>query len=198
VTFEPAGGRSKPEKAVAITFDDGPSLLTPRVLDVLKEFKVHATFFLIGVQVQKYPKLVRKEVKAGMTLGNHSWSHPTRPPFARLADAKALDEVELAQQAIDDAGGTARLFRPPGGSFTEATTEMVRRHGMRTVLWTVDPNDWRHGRSAGAIASSVLSHVRPGSIVVLHDGGGNVANTLAALPAIIRGIRARGLHLVAL
>jgi peptidoglycan/xylan/chitin deacetylase (PgdA/CDA1 family) len=198
VEFEAAGGPGKPEKSVALTFDDGPSPLTPHILAVLKEYKVRATFFLVGVQVQKYPELVRKEKKARMALGNHSWSHPTRPPFARLSDEKARDEIERAQQVIEDAGGKPHLFRPPGGSFSDKTTKMVKKHHLRTVLWSVDPQDWRHGRSASTIASLVLSHVRPGSIIVMHDGGGNVANTIAALPAIIKGIRAKGLHLVTL
>jgi peptidoglycan/xylan/chitin deacetylase (PgdA/CDA1 family) len=198
VRFEAAGHSVKPERSVALTFDDGPSPYTGEFLKLLRDQKVKATFFLVGVQVQKYPDVVRKEVKAGMTLGNHSWSHPTRPPFARLPATRAADEVDRAQTIIKAAGGKAKLFRPPGGSFSPETTAMVRKHELRTVMWSVDPKDWRRGRSAGAIASAVLSKVRPGSIVVMHDGGPNVANTLAALPAIIRGIRARGLHLVAL
>ena len=186
------------EKAVALTFDDGPSPYTSEILELLHDEKVKATFFLVGVQIVKYPSLVRKEVKAGMTLGNHSWSHPTRPTFAHLTSTRADDEVARAQAAIKDAGGKAKLFRPPGGSFSPASTELVARHGLRTVMWSVDPKDWRRGRSAAAIASAVLSKAKAGSIVVMHDGGPNVANTLAALPAIIRGIRARGSHLVAL
>ena len=197
VSFEGAKD-GEPDRAVALTFDDGPSPYTSEFLKILKDEKVKATFFLVGVQVQKYPDLVRREVKAGMTLGNHSFSHPTRPPFARTSPAKAADEIERAQRIIKAAGGKPKLFRPPGGSFSTATTQLVRKHRLRTVMWSVDPKDWRRGRSAASIASAVLANIEPGSIVVMHDGGPNVANTLAALPAIIRGIRARGLHLVAL
>jgi peptidoglycan/xylan/chitin deacetylase (PgdA/CDA1 family) len=198
VHFDAGKGPAKAEKSVALTFDDGPSPLTAQILDVLAKYKVPATFFLVGIQVKQYPKLVRREIKADMVVANHSWSHPTRPVFAHLTKTRAKEEVERVQKAIVDLGGKTDLFRPPGGSWSDKTTKLVKKMGLRTVLWSVDPNDWRKGRSSGAIVSNVLSHVGPGSIVLLHDGGNNVASTLSALPAIIKGIRAKGLHLVVL
>ena len=106
-------------------------------------------------------------------------------------------EIGRTRSALERLGISARLFRPPGGSLDDGVVQAARRQGMRVVTWSVDPEDWAGGATAGRVATRVLSAVRPGSIVLLHDGGGDRRATIAALPRIIRGIRARGLHLVA-
>jgi peptidoglycan-N-acetylglucosamine deacetylase len=196
-TFRPGRDAPRVERAVALSFDDGPSpLSTPRVLATLRRLHVPATFFVIGYLAEEYPGLVRREERAGMTVGNHSYNHPEVPPFDQLPASLVRDEIALGQRAIAKAGLRARLFRPPGGSVSPGVVRAARRLGERVVLWSVDPGDWR-GIGAKQIVRAVLAAVRPGSIVLLHDGGGDRSATVAALPAIVKGIRRRGLRLVA-
>ena len=103
-----------------------------------------------------------------------------------------------ANRFSPDRGAQPRLFRPPGGSTSPRLVAAAAALDQRVVLWSVDPADWRRGNPAKEIVKRVLAAVRPGSIVILHDGGGDRSATLAALPAIVRGIRRRGLQLVAL
>jgi peptidoglycan/xylan/chitin deacetylase (PgdA/CDA1 family) len=133
-----------------------------------------------------------------MTVGNHTYNHPEVPPFDQLPPRLLQDEIALGGQVLSGLGPVPRLFRPPGGSTSAALVRAAAALGQRVVLWSVDPADWRPGSSAKEITKRVLSAVRPGSIVILHDGGGDRSATLAALPAIVRGIRRRRLHLVAL
>jgi peptidoglycan/xylan/chitin deacetylase (PgdA/CDA1 family)/sulfur carrier protein ThiS len=198
VRFRPSGA-ARVERAVALTFDDGPSpRYTPRILAALTRLRVRATFFVIGYLAETNPDLVRRELRLGMTVGNHSYNHPEVPPFAQLPPQLLKDEIVLGGQVLSRLGAQPRLFRPPGGSSSPALVRAAAASGQRVVLWSVDPADWSPGSSAKEITKRVLGAVRLGSIVILHDGGGNRSATLAALPAIVRGIRQRGLHLVAL
>jgi peptidoglycan/xylan/chitin deacetylase (PgdA/CDA1 family) len=187
------------EPAVALTFDDGPSPeYTPRILAMLRRLRVHATFFVIGYLADRYPQLVREELRAGMSVGNHSYNHPEVPPFDRLPRPLIADEITLGAHSLQRIGADPRLFRPPGGSFSAQVVQAAQRLRQRVVLWSVDPGDWQPGATAARIARAVLSAARPGSIVILHDGGGDRAATVRALPAIVRGIRRRHLRLVAI
>jgi peptidoglycan/xylan/chitin deacetylase (PgdA/CDA1 family) len=199
VRFQPSGRQSAVERAVALTFDDGPwPQNTARILAVLRRFHVHATFFLIGYLAASYPKLVALERRSRMTIGNHSYNHPQVPPFGDLPQQLMKDEITLAAQDIARAGVQPQLFRPPGGSYSPALLRTAQALGERVVLWSVDPSDWSPGVTSRQIVSRVLASVRPGSIVILHDGGGDRSATIRALPAIITGIRQRGLRLVEL
>jgi peptidoglycan/xylan/chitin deacetylase (PgdA/CDA1 family) len=194
-----ASGAAQAGRAVALTFDDGPSpQYTPRFLATLTRLHVRATFFVIGYLAAAYPQLVRRELRLGMTVGNHSYNHPEVPPFDQLPPRLLRDEIALGGQVLSRLGARPRLFRPPGGSSSPVLVRAAAALGQRVVLWSVDPADWSPGSTAKQITRRVLSAVRPGSIVILHDGGGDRSATLAALPAIVRGIRHRGLHLVAL
>ena len=194
-----ATGAAKEERAVALTFDDGPSPeYTLRFLTELRKLRVRATFFVVGYLAEAYPSLVRREARMGMAVGNHSYNHPEVPPFDQLPLPLLRDEIALGDQVLARLGVTARLFRPPGGGSSAKVVRVAAALGQRVVLWSVDPTDWETGTTARQIARRVLSAVRPGSIVILHDGGGNRSATLAALPRIVRGIRARGLRLVTL
>src|SRR2546427_11628712 len=133
-----------------------------------------------------------------MAVGSHSSNHPEVPPFAQLPPQLLTDEIALGEQVLSRLGAQPRLFRPRGGSSSPALVRAAAALGQRVVLWSVDPADWSPRSSAKEITKRVLSAVRPGSIVILHDGGGDRSATLAALPAIVRGIRHRGLQLVAL
>jgi peptidoglycan/xylan/chitin deacetylase (PgdA/CDA1 family)/sulfur carrier protein ThiS len=185
--------------AVALTFDDGPwPGSTERILAVLAKFHVQATFFTIGNLAERYPQLVEAETSAGMVIGDHSWDHPEVPPFGSLPPDRARSEISRPIDALALAGVRPTLFRPPGGSYGAITMDVARSLGLRVVLWSVDPADWTPGITTKAIVRRVLSNVRAGSIVLLHDGGGDRSATVKALPAIIKGIRARHLDLVAL
>jgi peptidoglycan/xylan/chitin deacetylase (PgdA/CDA1 family) len=197
-TFQQTGA-ARAEHAVALTFDDGPSPeYTPRVLARLAKLHARASFFVIGYLAAQYPRLVRLEARMGMAVGNHSYNHPQVPPFAQLPEPLLRDEIALGDQALARLGIRTQLFRPPGGGSSARLVRIAAELGQRVVLWSVDPQDWKPDTTAKQIAARVLAAVRPGSIVELHDGGGDRSATLAALPAIVHGIRARGLRIVTL
>lgn len=168
-------------KTVYLTFDDGPSASwTPRVLEVLDRYDIRATFFMLGREADTEPGLVDQVRAAGHSVGNHSVSHAYLP---KLSDSRLRHEVAD--------GVRSRCFRPPYGATTSRVRAAIARANMHQVLWDVDPRDWSRPGTP-AIVSSVLTHVHDGSIVLLHDGGGDRSQTVAALPQIIEKLRARG------
>lgn len=191
-------GPAVPDDAVALTFDDGPSEYTRRFVDLLTELHVPATFFVIGMQAAEHPELVRLEADAGMVVGNHSYSHPWRTPFAQLPAREIAAEIDRGHAVLQRIGVRSVLFRPPGGTVSPGVLRTAAGNGEHIVLWSVDARDWVAGTTAAEIEQRVLDAVRPGSIVVMHDGGGDREATLAALPGIVAGIRSRGLRFVAL
>jgi peptidoglycan/xylan/chitin deacetylase (PgdA/CDA1 family) len=197
--FRPAAGAPRVERAVALTFDDGPSPQdSPRILAILRRLHVRATFFVIGYLVDWYPDVVAREHAAGMAIGNHTYNHPEVPPFNQLPRRLLEDEIALGAQSLARVGITTRLLRPPAGSTSAEVVRAAEAAGERVVLWSVDPTDWRSELTAAEIKRRVLGAVQPGSIVLLHDGGGNRSATIAALPRIIKGIRHKHLRLVPL
>ncbi|MDT7581154.1 MAG: hypothetical protein QOK35_2418 [Pseudonocardiales bacterium] len=189
-------GKRARKNAVALTIDDGPHpVWTPKVLDLLAEHEVRATFSVIGEQAQEYPRLVRRVVRAGHGLCNHSMTHPQ--PFGARSTAAIRREIVDAQSAISDAAGEEpELFRSPGGSWTEAVLDIADELGLAPVGWSVDPRDWSLPGTA-AIEASLL-HARAGDILLCHDGGGNRAQTVAALDAVLPQLSAEGLRFVVL
>ena len=193
VAYHPAAGAAGP-LAVALTFDDGPwPHTTQQMLTILSQRQAPATFFVVGRQVERYPELVRREVAAGMALGSHSYSHPQ--PFNRLPVARIRDEITRGRRTLVPLRIHPVGFRPPGGAASPAVAAAAQEFGDRTVLWSVDPADWQPGVTANQLVQRVLAAARPGAIVLLHDGGGNRSATVAALPAIIDGLRRLGLTL---
>jgi peptidoglycan/xylan/chitin deacetylase (PgdA/CDA1 family) len=176
-------GPSSP-KRLALTFDDGPSSYTPKVLSILHHQHAKGTFFEIGAQVSSES---RKVLKAGEELANHSYHHENYPSRSSMAATNS--------RIRSVSGFTPCLFRPPGGAYNSRVVGDARALGMTTVLWNVDPRDWSTPGSS-AIYSRVVSAARPGAIVVMHDGGGNRSQTVAALPRIIKTLHGRGYHLV--
>ncbi len=193
ITDIPRGSGHTP-RSVALTFDDGPwPGDTDRVMAVLHHYRVPATFFMVGYLVDRYPELARKVAEAGYPIGNHSFDHPVAPALADLGTDRIMAEIADATTALEAAGIEPTLFRPPGGSYDDFVVQEALRRGMRVVMWSVDPKDWRAGLTAKEVTKAVLRQVKPGSIILLHDGGGDAAHTIKALPAIIRGIRKKGL-----
>ena len=173
---------------VALTFDDGPTSLTSRLLAILAAHRVKATFFLIGRNIRPERGAVKAEAAAGDEIGNHSWSHPD---LTTLAPAELARELGATSAAIRALTGTApRLMRPPGGDHDGAVDAAIRAQRMVETLWSVDPRDWA-SNDPGSIARSVLAAASPGAIILLHDGR---PATLAALPTILDRLTGLGLH----
>jgi peptidoglycan/xylan/chitin deacetylase (PgdA/CDA1 family) len=197
--YQASGGPVHVERAVALTFDDGPSPVdTPKVLRILHRLHARATFFVIGFLVDAYPEIVLREHRAGMAIGNHTYNHPEVPPFGGLPRRLLDAEIELGAKSLSRIGIATRLLRPPAGSTSASVVRAAEAAGERVVLWSVDPVDWPSDVTPTQIKQRVLSAVQPGSIVILHDGGGDQSATVAALPGIIKGIRRKGLRLVPL
>jgi peptidoglycan/xylan/chitin deacetylase (PgdA/CDA1 family) len=168
---------------LALTFDDGPSEYTPGFLDVLRKKHVHATFFEIGQEVAGREQTMRRILREGDEIGNHTMHHATLPGHSEIAEASAAIEGATHFKPC--------LFRPPGGASDAAVIATAAELGMRTITWDVDPADWTEPGSA-AVYDRVVGAAQPGSIILMHDGGGNRSGTLEALPRIIDTLRARG------
>ena len=182
------------EKVVALTFDDGPSpVYTPQILRTLAAARVPASFEIIGMEGAAFPGILRAENAAGMALVNHTWTHVD---LALLPAASWPAEVDRTSGLLRGiTGHPVRCLRLPYGLGDPAVEGQLRVRGMAELGWDVDPSDYlRPG--AAVITRRVLAALHPGAIVILHDGGGNRSQTVAALPAIIRGIRAAGYQIV--
>ncbi len=176
-----------PAKVVYLTFDDGPHpRWTPQILQVLNQYQVRATFFVVGQQAARYGALARREHAAGHGIGNHTWSHRS---LRGVSYARFRQEALRTQQVLGPLD--SRCLRPPYGAMDSHTRQYAHSLGYRLVLWTVDPRDWQRP-GANVIAGRVLSQVHPGSIVVLHDAGGDRAQTVAALRMFLPRLRAAG------
>ncbi|QEQ01597.1 polysaccharide deacetylase family protein [Thermosynechococcus sp. CL-1] len=184
----------KPEKVVALTFDDGPwGTSTRQVLQILKEEEVKATFFVLGKHALMYPNIIADIVKAGHAVGNHSWSHPYQPVDPEVAK----QEIENTSALIaKQSQAQTRLFRPPGGNLTTGLVDYAKSKNYAIILWSVDPQDTRPHTTAAQIVERTLKAVRSGSIILLHDGGGDRATTRKALPTLIRRLRQKGYRFV--
>jgi peptidoglycan-N-acetylglucosamine deacetylase len=157
-------------KTVALTFDDGPDpRFTPRILAILARARAPATFFMLGSQAATHPDLVRRVASAGQAVGGHTWHH-TR--LDRLTSAGVAAEVDC-------------------------TDRLLAMRGVQLVLWTVDARDWARP-GVGRIQATVARELRPGAIVLFHDGGGDRSQTVAALPGVLGLLQARGYRVVAL
>ena len=205
--IERMGGAQK--KVLALTFDDGPDpTWTPAMLNVLKKEHVPATFFVIGVEVDRYPDIVRREYADGDEIGNHTYTHPD---FDQASKTQIEFELNLTQRLLEsDLGVKTLLFRPPYGIDEEPETAeevanlpIPQAMGYLLVAGHIDPHDW--GEEGGVpppptqvIVARVLDqiHKLPGNIILMHDGGGNRSHTVAALPQIIDQLKAEGYSFV--
>ena len=174
-------------KRIAIGFDDGPSDYTPRVLRVLRRFDSHATFFEIGQETAGRAATMRKILAQGNEIGNHTLHHESDPSSESLHETNHLIRAATGFRPCD--------FRPPDGHVNGGLIARAHAEHLLTVNWDVDPRDWADP-GVGAIASNVIRNAHNGSIVVMHDGGGNRSETVAALPSILAHFRSRGYRFV--
>jgi len=185
-----AGGQ---RRAVALTFDDGPSEYTPQYLKILNQMGAAATFFTVGGQYSTFGPTVKRAHSDGYVVADHTWTHPQMPS---LGSAEQSSEIDRTASAITGLGlPSPQLYRPPYGAYDQTTLDALKKRKMLLVLWDVDTEDWRKP-GVDAIKQAVFTQVQPGSIILMHDGGGDRTQTLAALPDIIRGLRERGYQLV--
>jgi peptidoglycan/xylan/chitin deacetylase (PgdA/CDA1 family) len=189
-------GPAFPGNAVALTIDDGPHpVWTPKVLRLLERYHVPALFCLIGNQVLGHETVARDVVAAGHHVANHTWSHPGK--IAQLAQDRVQQEIDRAQNKIyDTTGKLPAIFRSPGGAVSPAVFAAAAQARMIPINWAVDPRDWTRP-GTGSITNRLLA-ARPGQILLCHDGGGDRAQTCAALETVIPALQARGYQFVAL
>ncbi|MDT8861051.1 polysaccharide deacetylase family protein [Alkalihalobacillus sp. MEB130] len=186
------------DNRVALTFDDGPDpRFTPTVLDVLAEYNVPATFFVMGARAEVYPDIVRRMINEGHIVGNHTRWHPN---LVLEGDIETLEREVMATEDIlqDIVGYRTSLFRPPYGFLFDELVERLAELNYTVVGWDVDSLDWRE-LGAEDTAYNVLSNTRPGSIILMHDGGdweSDRTSTIEALDLIIPALQAQGIEFV--
>jgi len=192
-----------PGKMVALTFDDGPNgVYTEQVLDILEREGIKGTFFLIGKNVEAYPQIAREIVREGHCIGNHSYTHPWLLPFETKRGLAA--EISKTAEAIYNATGVhPKLFRPPHGFRTPWMISTLHKMGYKVIMWDDMTTDYMAGSKPAEIAQHIISHCKPGSIIVLHDGlnlnhSANRENTIKALRVIIKELKKEGYRFVTL
>lgn len=175
------------QKLVALTFDDGPGKYTQGVLDALAAKNVPATFFVLGGNAAANPGMMKKIRAAGHQVENHTWGHPV---LTKTSDDKIRSEIKRTSDVL---GGT-RYLRPPYGAYDSRVAAIAGEMGHRLVMWTVDTLDWKN-RNADAMLQHVKRDTRPGGIILLHDGGIDRSQTVAAIPRIVDWLFANGYSL---
>lgn len=179
-------------KIVAFTYDDGPHYQsTPKLLEVLRQKQVKATMFVTGMHVERYPELVAQMVADGHEIASHGYSHKF---LAKESPQVRSEEIARAEAAISLVAPKPGLFRPPGGSYNDAVTAELKSRGYKNVLWSVDPRDWSVP-SVGQMVDTVMKNIKPGSIVIMHDGQYPLP-TAQATGIIIDRLRADGYTIV--
>ncbi len=182
------------EKKVALTFDDGPHpIYTPRILDLLDEYSVTATFFVIGQNVANYPDAFQKILESGCEIGNHTYHHKN---VSNMSEADIREELELTEAAISEFTNiTPTLLRPPEGSFSKHLEKVCLEKKYDVILWSIDTRDWENA-SAEQIANKVLKKIQNGDIILMHDYVSHGAHTYEALKIIIPELLKRGYSFV--
>jgi peptidoglycan-N-acetylglucosamine deacetylase len=186
----PASG----DKVVALTFDDGPwPAQTEKILAILSAAGIHGTFFELGGQAKQWPTISKAVVAQGSLLGNHTYSHAL---LTKLKAPQVKKEISGGASTIGKVAGVKPVwFRPPYGAINSTVWQQSRALGQKVVLWDVDTLDWTKPGPA-KIVQNAVTHVRPGSVVLMHDGGGDRSQTIAALPQVIAALKAQGYSFV--
>jgi len=174
-------------KVVAFTFDDGPHPgYSEKILEILKEEGIKATFFVVGEMAEKFPGLLRQEAEAGHEIGNHTYSDLR---MTRVSEERALEEIEKTQKAIKRiTGKSSRLLRPPGGHYNGVLVDIAEKKGYEVVLWSLNSNDIT-SPPAGEIYRNVITRVKNEDVVIFHDG---INSTIEALKSTIKRLKESG------
>ncbi|MGI4789310.1 MAG: polysaccharide deacetylase family protein [Janthinobacterium lividum] len=178
-------------RRIALTFDDGPHPnYTLKLLQILGQNKIHATFFVVGEKAEEYPDLVRAEVAAGDEIGNHTYDHVS---LIKIPAGYVATEIRTCGDVIRSiTGKTPTLFRPPGGEYNEDVVHQAQALGYRMILYSDDPGDYAQP-GTGLIETRTLDTIGDGGIILLHDGS---QQTLTVLPTLISRLKARGFQFV--
>ena len=181
-------------RLVALTFDDGPSArYTRRILRVLRRHRVKATFFVLGKNAKRYPRLLRQIEGEGHLVASHSWDHPKHLPLSGWREQIARTRAALAAAGVRGSS----YYRPPHGILSPKIEALCGELGLTIAMYTLLSSDWQRP-GVEPLRRQVVHRLRDGDIVVLHDGGGDRQQTVEALPGIIRGLAAKGLRPVSL
>ena len=178
------------QKVLYLTFDDGPSeRYTPKILDILHRERVHATFFVLGFRCKQYPIITKRIHREGHEIGNHGFYHQQ---IVNKDNAWLRRDVLKTDQIIHRICGVQTMYyRPPGGLISDTELTEIRKTGHHVMLWTVDSQDWKTN-STQSILRNVYREVKPGSVILLHDGVTNSQFTVKALPILIRTLKFQG------
>ena len=170
-------------KRIALSFDDGPHpSFTPKILSLLENYGIKATFFMIGCNVAHYPEIAKRVASEGHEIGNHTYSHPH---MKQLSLRDLLGEVRKTEEILHENGiEKPRLFRPPEGFRSKEQVEALENEGYQTIIWSLDTRDWE-GKAAGEIISVVLNDVQGGDILLFHDYTSRKNTTITALEQLI-------------
>ncbi|MFS8120144.1 MAG: polysaccharide deacetylase family protein [Microcoleus sp.] len=179
-------------KVIALTFDDGPTAETLKILAVLQRHNAVATFFCLGANLRENPEIAKQVVKAGNAIGNHTWHHY----YHNVTEQIASNEIDYTGIHIyRSTGAKSLLFRPPGGRLNNGFADYAKKKNYVVVIWSIDPKDFLQPPAA-AITRSVLSQATSGAIVLLHDGGGDRQQTVEAVSVIIPKLKQQGYRFV--
>ncbi|OUL22474.1 polysaccharide deacetylase family protein [Nostoc sp. 106C] len=192
VTIE-AAKISPGKKVIALTFDDGPwPESTAKVLDILKQNDIKATFFVVGQNVKNFPELLKRVVAEGHTVANHTWHHW----YHFMNPQTAAYEIDHTTDLIFQTTGVkTNLFRPPGGIMHNGVAAYAKNSKYAIIMWSSDSMDYSRP-SVPRLINNVFREAKPGGIVLMHDGGGNRSQTVEALPTIIADFRKQGYSFV--
>ena len=185
---------STDKKQIALTFDDGPHpKLTPRILKILAQYGISATFFMVGENVFNYPEAARAVIESGHEVGNHTFTHPH---LANLDEHAILDEIGKCEDALEElCEYRPHLLRTPQGALTPSLERCLLEDDYILVLWSLDTRDWDN-KSTACIVQTVLDKVKPGDIILMHDFIGHNSKTPEALERIIPQLLSQGYEFV--
>lgn len=179
---------------IALTFDDGPHpRYTPEILSILREYGIHATFFVVGENVEFYPTVIGQILAGGHEIGNHTYDHNrvSGQPAKRI-----MEEIQRTESVVYELSDyRTKLFRPPEGTFNDRVVAVAVELDYQVILWNIDTRDWAHTPSE-QIAENVLSHVKSGDIILMHDYIGCDSPTPDALRRIIPALLEEGYRFV--
>jgi peptidoglycan/xylan/chitin deacetylase (PgdA/CDA1 family) len=181
------------QKVIALTFDDGPwPQSTAQVLDILKKNNIKGTFFVVGRNVKLYPDLTRRIVAEGHSIANHTWHHWYHHMNAQAA---AYEVANTSDIIFKTTGVKPGLFRPPGGIMTNGVVSYAKNNKYAIIMWSSDSVDYSRP-GVPKLINNIFRNAQPGGIVLMHDGGGDRAHTVKALPEIINRFRKQGYQFV--